>query len=246
MPIWFKAELDRVEDYSRRLRILHFKSLDSHPLPYIPGQFIKLEMQDPEPFQRSYSIANPSQRMDLNDGLELAFSRVEDGRATQIAFNAKPGLKVNIYGPHGQFILPEQKPERLWLVSTGTGVAPYKSMLFQLKDWLNDGVEIHLVLGARSNEDLLYKALWQECAQTYDNFHCHFCYSQVFPDKPESNDYKGRVQVVLKQQSLQPGKDLFYLCGNPLMVDETWLLLKAAGFSVRQVRREKYVFAAKR
>ncbi len=246
MDIWFSAVLERVEAYSNHLRILYFKSLEKKPLPFVPGQFIKLEMQDPEPFQRSYSIATLSESRDLNDGLEIALSYVEQGRATAFAFNAKTGVKVNVYGPYGQFVLPEEKPKRLWLIATSTGVVPYKSMLLQLKAWLKSGVEVHVLLGAKNDEGMLYKSLLLTWQKTEPNFHCYFCYSQHLPDNSGSYDYLGRVQAVLKQQTLQPGEDLFYLCGNPLMIDETWQWLKEKGFSVKQVKREKYVFAVKR
>ena len=182
MEPWFTATLARVEKPSEELRILHWDVPNGANTHFVPGQFVKLEMNDGESFQRSYSIASLSCDADFGDGLELACSSVEGGRATAYFWQAEPGDTLEVYGPYGQLVLPEKPPRCLWLVSTGTGVAPYRAMVPRLESWLCDGaVDVHFLLGARDQNGMLYLDLWRMLAQKYENFHLSLCYSRQLP-----------------------------------------------------------------
>ncbi|CAA0124223.1 Flavodoxin/ferredoxin--NADP reductase [BD1-7 clade bacterium] len=249
MEAWFTASLTQIEKPSDELRVMHFAVSGGEHIHYVPGQFVKIEMNDGEPFQRSYSIATMSDTGNFADGLEIAVSWVDDGRASECLFSMECGTSVDVYGPFGQLLLPDPNnmPKRLWLVGTGTGVAPYKSMVPELKQILATGeVDIRFVVGARDRIGVLYPSLWQGLSEQFPQFDVSLCFSQTMPEALQGGEVMGRVQAVINDTSLNPDTDLFYLCGNPDMVDDVFSLLKDRGFAVKSVRREKYVYAIRR
>ena len=245
MQTWFSADLHRIEAVSDRLRILHFKPNKVAPLAYQPGQFVKLILSDEAVFQRSYSIGSLTRSHDLSQDLEIAISYVPGGRASKWAFSVQEGITIDVQGPYGQFVLPSIAPKRLWLVATGTGVVPFRSMYYQLQQLAQEQTEINLFVGVRNESELLYLQEWQSL-NALPNINCYYCFSQQLPETTLENQFLSRIQPVLMSKSFDLQDDIFYLCGHPEMIDDIWMLLKQRGFSVKQVKREKYVFAAKR
>ncbi|CAA0108636.1 Flavodoxin/ferredoxin--NADP reductase [BD1-7 clade bacterium] len=249
METWFTASLTQIEKTSDELYVMHFAVPGGEHIHYVPGQFVKIEMNDGEPFQRSYSIATMSDTSNFANGLEIAVSWVDDGRASECLFSMECGASVDVYGPFGQLFLPDPKnmPKRLWLVGTGTGVAPYKAMVPDLKQLLAAGkVDIRIVVGARDQAGIPYLSLWRSLSEQLPNFELSLCFSQTMPKVLQGDEVMGRVQAVISDASLNPDSDLFYLCGNPDMIDDVFALLKDRGFAVKSVRREKYVYAIRR
>ncbi|MEY3182419.1 MAG: Ferredoxin--NADP reductase [Pseudomonadota bacterium] len=214
---------------------------------YQPGQFITLHIPvaDGKKVHRSYSVANaPSEE----NRLELSAAYVEGGIASTLLFNLQPGETVTAIGPHGLFVLKEEKPKRYILIATGTGVTPYRSMLSTLAQRLSNKEEplsVHLILGVRTREEALFKDEFLAFAEKFPNFHFHVAYSR---EKDESLDATfestGYVQDQLQSLALNPQEDIVYLCGNPGMIDTTFTqLTEQYGFDRKMVRREKYAFA---
>jgi NAD(P)H-flavin reductase len=81
-------------------------------------------------------------------------------------------------------------------------------------------------------------------AKQHDNFHLYLCLSRCEPDASvDVRQLQGYVQDQLFELSLNPDTDHILLCGNPQMIDDIYPRLKSIGFGVKQVVREKYVFA---
>ena len=96
-------------------------------------------------------------------------------------------------------------------------------------------------LGARDESGLLYEADFEKMQAEFPDFHYIPCLSRVPRDTPKPNDVHGHVQDAIKNLGINPATDIAYLCGNPNMVDETFVQLKEEGLPVAQIRREKYV-----
>ncbi|MFT7245042.1 MAG: ferredoxin-NADP reductase [Candidatus Azotimanducaceae bacterium] len=157
-------------------------------------------------------------------------------------FNSAEGMKARVSGPFGRLVLPKPLPKRLFLVATSVGIAPYMPMLAKLEPALAAGeVEVHFLYGTRDATELVYGEALNEFTDKYDNFHLHVCFSRCAPIA--ENQTQGYVQDQLFKFSLNPDTDHCLLCGNPQMIDDIYPRLKAAGFGVKQVVREKYVFA---
>lgn len=243
------AQTDLVLTESRALgpqvRHLVFRRLDAAPVSFQPGQFVNLFFDlDGETHRRSYSLANLTEDTTRCPTLEIAVAHVAGGLASRFFFSAEAGAKVRMAGPYGQLLLPPKLPGRLLLVATGTGVAPYRTMLPVLAHRLRAGaLEVALVFGARHREELLYEEDFAAVAARYPAFDYRVCYSRHLPDRPRPYEHAGRVQQQLAALAPDPARDLAFLCGNPAMVDEVFGLLKDQGFPPSQVRREKYLFA---
>ena len=234
----FKVHLESNEPITATTRKLVFKLDEPKTITYKPGQFVSflLGTEDGRPIKRSYSIANLEQNNESTDHIEFVISYVEGGKASELFFNAEPGMEMEMTGPFGLLYLIEELPKRVFLVGTGTGVAPYRSMLKQIRS-LPD-TEFHILFGAQYLKDMFYLDDFKEAA-SLDHVHFHPCLSR----EEQEGCISGYVQTKLAELEPSPETDMAYLCGNPNMVDEVFDMLKEKGFGVKQVKREKYIFS---
>jgi NAD(P)H-flavin reductase len=117
-------------------------------------------------------------------------------------------------------------------------------MLPRLRELLATGdYRVDLLLGVRGPDELLYGEEFRAMAETHENFSFHACYSRADPAVASPWECRGYVQSRLADLGVSPDVDIAYLCGNPDMVDAAAEFLKAAGFGIKSVRREKYLSA---
>lgn len=222
--------------------VLHlaFVRSDNLPLVFRAGQFVTflLPHEGGRTIRRSYSLANcPEQSYEL----EIAIAPVYEGFATKILFNLKYGDELLCVGPQGRLILKAEEVAHHVLVATGTGLAPYRSMLSTIARRLEDNqhFKVTVLLGVRHAVDLLYVDDFLEYAQRYDRFNFH-AYLSREKTLSESYQYPGYVQSAFETLGLDPDTDVVYLCGNPYMIDESMDKLQKMGFGSQNIRREKY------
>ncbi|NGP52940.1 FAD-binding oxidoreductase [Thioalkalivibrio sp. XN8] len=223
--------------------VLHlaFRRADGTALPFVPGQFLNLHFAtEAGGTHRSYSIANPPGPDGL---LEIAMSPVPGGLASLALAALQPGDVIEASGPYGRFVLRDEAPCRYVLVGTGTGITPYRAMLPQLQERLAAGFRVQILLGVWRREELLFGDDFRAFADAHEAVEFGACYSREFPAGPEPWEQSGYVQTRFSQLGLDPERDLVYLCGNPAMIDESVEILKAMGFTLKQLRREKYLSA---
>ncbi|MGD0465638.1 MAG: FAD-binding oxidoreductase [Gammaproteobacteria bacterium] len=242
----FKLNLVNTYLLNDRTRHLEFKILNGIPLKFKPGQFISLHIEkNLEVVRRNYSIAN-TPTPDHSNKIEIALTFVPNGIASTILWNMQIGDHIKASGPFGIFVL---KPEdlittkRYILVATGTGVTPYRAMLNNLNQILEEqpDITVTLLLGVRDHSELLYGNEFINFANKQPKFKFIACYSR--PKEPTNNiyEFQGYVQHKLTQLNIEPNKDLIYLCGNPNMVDEALATLEQLGVHKSKIRREKYI-----
>lgn len=226
------------------VRHLVLERADGAPFAFVPGQFIQIHFHyaDGKPTKRSYSVAT------IGDGtpvhrIEIAVSYVEGGAATQLLANLAEGGTIEASGPYGRFCLFDNDANtRYLLVGTGTGITPYRAMLPQLAQVIaKRGVEVLLLFGARTEQELLYDADFRAFETATPGFRYFACLSRAERAEPRANDRRGYVQMMLEEAVPNAAGDIAYLCGNPDMVDQAFTLLKDASLPVPHIRREKYV-----
>ena len=222
---------------------------DGQPLDFLPGQFIQVHFDyaDGTATKRSYSLATIHDRaLGPGEAVEIAVSFVPGGAATALFEGMALGDHVSGSGPFGRFCLqPGDHNARYLLIATGTGVTPYRSMLPQLRTAMQErGVEVVLLQGARTPEELLYSDDFYAFAAANPGFRYLPCLSRELPENPHADVRKGYVQQQLAEIAPDPARDIAYLCGNPDMVDTCVEALKEAGLPMPQIRREKYVSSA--
>jgi ferredoxin-NADP reductase len=229
---------------------LSFLRDDGQPLDYIPGQFIQVHFAyaDGTAARRSYSLATQHDHaLAPGESVEIAVSYVPGGAATALFEGLPIGGTVDASGPFGRFcLLPNDANRRYLLIGTGTGITPYRAMLPQIAALIaSRGIEVVLLQGARTPEELLYGDDFRAFAQAHRQFRFVPCFSRELPaaDSPHAHaDVRhGYVQNMLAEIAPNAQSDIAYLCGNPNMVDACFEALKEHGLPIPQIRREKYV-----
>src|SRR5688572_16162464 len=229
------------------VRHLAFVRDAGQALDFLPGQFIPVHFNyaDGTPTKRSYSLATVHDHsLGPGEAVEIAVSYVAGGAATALFEALDEGQQIQASGPYGRFCLQDKDSnQRYLLVGTGTGVTPYRAMLPALAQRMaaNPALEVVLLFGARTPEELIYGDDFYAFAAAHPRFRFVPCFSRELPADPSPDTRKGYVQDGLATLAPDAANDIAYLCGNPNMVDACFESLKGAGFPVPQVRREKYV-----
>jgi len=237
----FKLILQQRINLSDNTYHFNFNTDNPEGLEYKAGQFISLHIQqESKEHRRNYSVANPP---NANNHLELAMAAVPNGLASSLLLNLPVGGVIEASGPYGQFVLKDEVlPKRYILIGTGTGITPYRSMLPQLEHLLQTtDLQVVILQGVRTAQDLLYGAEFAEFAAKYPNAVFKACYSRSVPDQPQAYEVAGYVQNHLAELNISQASDIAYLCGNPNMVDAAFNLLQELGLDRAQIRREKYI-----
>ncbi len=220
---------------------LTFERTDGCPLGFLPGQFITflLPHTNGQCVRRSYSLSNSPQ---ASAAFDVAIAPVAGGFATNILFQLNLGDELLATGPAGRLVLHEtETPIQYVFVATGTGIAPYRSMLPTLAQRLatHQTMKATILLGVRRTEDILYAEDFLNFAEKYNRF-CFRAYLSREPTPTLPYQYTGYVQTAFCTLNLNPATDLVYLCGNPQMIDAGITQLKAMGFGPTALRLEKY------
>ncbi|WP_281645103.1 FAD-binding oxidoreductase [Parendozoicomonas sp. Alg238-R29] len=237
-------ELELVESTHLAISTLGLVFHVDNPPEFEAGQFVSLLFEhNAESLKRSYSIASSPDKLRNECLLEIAIGLVPGGAASEHFANAKVGDKFQMSGPFGALTLPKDMPERLIMVGTGTGVAPYRSMFPQLEQLTQQGIKIHILMGARNRGNIFYREDFQSLPANSQPVIFETCLSREETVDPSAGEHKGYVQERLSKLDLTPEKDLVYLCGNPPMIDDTVKYLTDLGFGPRQIKREKYTFS---
>ncbi len=181
-------------------------------LPFLPGQYIDILLQDGR--KRSFSLAIPPHDDEL---LELHIRRVADGFYTKYVFDEmKVKTLLRIEGPHGSFTIDESTNRPIILLAGGTGFAPIKSILEHLFAE-NAKRELIFYWGARNQELLYLHELVEQWQTTFPNF----SYVPVLSDDLSITGWQGRTGLV-HQAVMQDFSDLsrhdIYACGPPAMI----------------------------
>lgn len=227
-----RARLIEWREIAPGVRHFLFELLGVDKIEFTPGQFVSLtDSVNGKPIKRAYSIASPPFG---NNRFELCLNLVQGGAFTPHLFSLQPGTELDLQGPLGMFTQPEPHRETV-LVTVGTGVAPYRSILQAFVK--PGGPSYTLLLGARYDSTILYREEFERMAQQHSNF--RFLPTLTRPGS-EWKGLTGRVQQHI-QLALGDRRDLdIMLCGMRAMVEEMRLILKEMGFDRKQIRHEKY------
>lgn len=229
-----RARLERIEDLTPTVRAFHFRVEGKEPFTFLPGQFVALHFRhDRRPAQRSYSIASPP-----GDGarFELCVKHVASGPATRYLWGLRRGDRVELGRPSGGFLLREPIERGAVFVANGTGVTPFRPMLAKALP-LSKGQPISLLLGARAESDLLYRAEWEELERRYTNFRFVPTLSRAGAEWP---GLRGYVQDATPE-ILRPPRDVdVYVCGLRPMVTAVREQCRAWRYAASRVHFENY------
>lgn len=189
-----------------------------------------LKMTNPEPTFRAYSMANhPAESNMVMLNIRIAtppwdrsagtFMNVNPGVCSSFIFSRKPGDKVMISGPYGEFHIKDTDRE-IMFIGGGAGMAPMRSHIFHLFKTLKTTRKVSFWYGARSRREIFYENDFKQIEAEFPNFSFNIALSEP---KPEDNwdGYVGFIHKVIEDNYLknhqEPEEIEYYLCGPPMM-----------------------------
>lgn len=195
-----------------------------------------------EPVFRAYSMANhPAEGNKIMLNIRIAtppwvrakngFADVPPGLCSSYTFSRKPGDKVTISGPYGEFHIKDTKKEMVY-IGGGAGMAPLRSHIFHLFHTMRTDRKVSFWYGARSKREIFYEDEFRAIEKEFPNFRFVIALSEPLPE----DDWKGETgfihSVVLKNyldKHPEPEEIEYYLCGPPMMNDAVLKMLDNLG-----------------
>ncbi len=246
------ARLIRSESLSEFTKHLEFEVEGVSRFGFVPGQWLSVKAQTPEgeEITRAYSMASAP----ANGRFAFCLNRVQDGFMSNYLCDLSEGAKIPFQGPFGDFILRPPLRDTLF-IATGTGIAPFRSMLEALFSSIFDTLgragpalseveetriaphQFWLLFGARSEQDIYYREEFERMARANSNFHFLPTLSR---GGPEWKGLRGYVQEHVRE-IVGDRQDMHtYICGLDKMVMANRELLKSLGWDRKSIRYEKY------
>lgn len=248
MANWYNAIIERIEHETPNTK--RFWLRPEQPLPFRAGQFVVMDLPISEKRLqrwRSYSIANAPKPDGIGEALEFCVVRFEGGAGTRYLFDvATVGTTIRFKEPSGVFVLPQDVSQRqLVMVCTGTGVAPFRSMIHDLLNRKQPYASLHLIFGTRYAAGLLYKNEFLALANQLPNFRYSVALSRENPPLTQFEGvecYSGYVHSIYENMFSNNINEQrhFYLCGWSNMIDEARIRLKALGYAENQIHFELF------
>ncbi|HTF31086.1 MAG TPA: NADH:ubiquinone reductase (Na(+)-transporting) subunit F, partial [Flavitalea sp.] len=226
-----------------------YKIDDQYRSDYDKFNIWNLKMRNQEPVFRAYSMANhPAEGNIIMLNIRLAtppwdrtagkFMEVNSGTCSSYVFALKPGDKVTISGPFGEFHIKPTKKEMIY-IGGGAGMAPLRSHLFHLFHTEKEKErKISYWYGGRSLREIFYTEHFRDLEKQFPNFQYNIALSEPLP---EDNwiGYTGFIHNVLYENYLknhpEPEDIEYYLCGPPMMNTAVFKMLDELGVSPENI-----------
>tara|TARA_R110001583_G_scaffold1110_12_gene9359 strand:- start:428 stop:1660 length:1233 start_codon:yes stop_codon:yes gene_type:complete len=199
--------------------------------------FFDIKAVNKEDTIRAYSMANyPEEKGLVKFNIRIATpppgsQGIQPGIMSTFVFNLKPGDKVTVYGPFGEFFARDTDAEMVF-IGGGAGMAPMRSHIFDQLKRLHSKRKISFWYGARSLRELFYQEEYDKLAEENDNFEWHVAMSDPLPEDNWTG-LTGFIHNVLYEQYLKdhaaPEDCEYYMCGPPIMNQSVINMLLSLG-----------------
>lgn len=233
---WRKGIVTELRDEAPTTRRFWIRIPELQEFDFIPGQFVTLDLPIHEKVNkrwRSYSIASDP---DSTNTIELVISLNLNGLGTPWLFNeVKPGAELILRGPQGVYKMEQPIEKPVFMICTGTGIAPFRSMLRHIRRHKIPHQDIYLIFGCRTSADLLYADEMRALETELDGFH----YIPVL-SREAWEGRSGYVHAVYEELCANRPAAHFYLCGWKAMLDEAKQRINAMGYTKTDIHLESY------
>jgi len=236
----FKARVASLFPLTETIKGLRLEILTPEEgIKFKPGQYVQLEIPKYKQTKgtefRAYSIASSAE---VQEAIELMITRVPDGAVSVYVHDyLKESQEVTFRGPFGDFRLQDSDREIL-LIATGSGLAPIRSILFQLeKD--QSPRKTTFFFGARTAKELMYFEELKGLEGKLPDFEFVPVLSRI-TEKDAWEGEKGRVTDLIERRVEEGAAKDVYICGNPDMVEDCVELLKAKGIPEERIFFDKF------
>lgn len=216
-------------------------------------KMFNLKMVNPEPTYRAYSMANhPAEGNIVMLNIRIAtppfdraaggFMNVNPGICSSYIFSLKPGDKITISGPYGEFFLKDTDNEMMF-IGGGAGMAPMRSHIFHLFKTAKTGRKVTFWYGARSMKEVFYKEEFDQIAKEFPNFTWHLALSDPQPEDNWTGPTGFIHQVIFDNylKTHESPEDIeYYLCGPPMMTAAATKMLYDLGVPDENVMYDNF------
>lgn len=233
---WRIGKVIRIENETNDTRRFWIEVTELEKFDFIPGQFITLDLPIHEKKNkrwRSYSIASWP---DGTNVFELIIVLDQEGTGTPYLFNEIIiGSELTFRGPQGVFILPEPLDKDIFLICTGTGIAPFRSMINYINIHSISHQNIYLVFGCRTKNTLLYYEEMKKLSEEME----HFYYVPTL-SREQWEGNSGYVHSIYESLCMERQPANFFLCGWKGMIDDAKKTILAMGYDRKEIHLEIY------
>jgi glycine betaine catabolism B len=233
---WRKGIVTRIENEAPGTKRFWIQVPELEAFSFKAGQFVTLDLpihEKPNKRWRSYSIASWP---DGSNTFELVIVKMEGGAGTTYIFNEwKENTEVLFRGAQGVFVLPEPLDKDVFLICTGTGIAPFRSMLHYIEEHNVPHKKVYLIFGTRKKENLLYYNELRELSERIPDVHFIPTLS-----REEWQGKTGYVHDIYEELIREKQPAVFMLCGWKDMIDEAKKRIMEAGYDHKSIHRELY------
>ena len=233
---WLTGTVIKIVDETNDTKRFWIQVPSLEKFDFSPGQFVTLDLPIHEKSNkrwRSYSIASWP---DGTNVFELLIVLNPTGLGTPYLFNeVNLGSEITLRGPQGVFTIPQNLEKELFLICTGTGIAPFRSMVNFI--FLNNipHKKIHLIFGTRTKSNLLYFDEMKKLENDFEDFYFHPTLS-----RDDWEGEKGYVHSIYERLCMSKPDAQFYLCGWKNMIDEAKSRLLELGYDKKDIHLEIY------
>jgi ferredoxin-NADP reductase len=231
------ARLISSSSLSEYTKHLEFEMVGEKRFGFVAGQWLSFRhsKSDGEEITRAYSICSPPSE---NNHFALCLNRVQDGFMSNFLCDMNKGDELSCQGPFGDFILHPPMRDTVF-IATGTGIAPFRSMLHWLlaDESRHQEKQLFLLFGNRREEDIYYHVEFLRLANLHSNFHYLPTLSRADEKWPGLRGYVQQhvMEIVARRLDMHA-----YICGLDKMVKANRELLKSLGWDRKSIRYEKY------
>ncbi len=237
---WRNGKIIRIENETASTKRFWIQIPELEKFDFTPGQFVTLDLpihEQPNKRWRSYSIASAP---DQTNVFELVIVLLDGGLGTTYLFNeATVGTEFPVRGPQGHFVLPDPITTDIFMVCTGTGIAPFRSMLHHIHQNNIPHKGLFLISGTRKCPDALYLKELFDLKEKLPGFHYFPTFSRE--ENPGEGMYVGYVHGVYQQLMETPRDNPhFFLCGWKDMIMDARQKIQALGVDKKSIHFELY------
>lgn len=231
-PGHFRATVLTKEKLTEKVYIIRYGLVQPTVLNFVAGQTIMIKIT--QGVNRAMSIASAPQE-------NTVITSIQDvspgGPGSKWMENLKTGDSLEFTGPLGRFVIDRVSPRKRILVATGTGIAPFRSMLLDSSDVFSGQKDFALYWGLRYEADVYLQEELRDMEKTRDGFRYYLTLSRP-SDTWEG--LKGHVtDYVFANEKDLTGCD-FYLCGNKKMITEMQQRLTESGVAKEQMKFDPF------
>jgi ferredoxin-NADP reductase len=238
---WYDSQIIDIQNETDSTKRIWVKIEGEEKVNFQAGQFVTMDLPISDKRLkrwRSYSIASAP----VGEDTVLEFCIVKavesTGGSKYLCDEATIGTPIRFKGPDGTFVLKQPLEKDLVLICTGTGIAPFRSMIWDIHNQNVPYKNIHLIFGCRHEKDILYRQEFEELAQKMPNFK----YSVTLSREKDWQGTKGYVHEVYTEVYREKRDDVdFYICGWSNMIDDVVAkLMVDLGYDKSQIHYELY------